>query len=182
MCCHHATDIEVLGVLDEVLQWQGSGQKSAIPKSNRMWAWWLKYLGRKFRGALIPRAYQVAQLLKDPPAVQKTLVWFLGWEDPLEKDRLPIPVFLGFPNGSDGKESSCNAGDLSLIRGLDRSPGGGHGSPLQNSCLENPHEQRNLAGAVAHGLAKNRIWLSDATHRHIDPKQPSPKPCQKIGY
>ena len=37
---------------------------------------------------------------------------FLGWEDPLEKGRLPTPVFLGFPRGSAGKESACNAGDL----------------------------------------------------------------------
>ena len=44
-----------------------------------------------------------------------------------------------FPGGSDGKESACNAGDLSLIPGFGRSPGGGHGNPLQYSCLENPH-------------------------------------------
>ena len=42
-----------------------------------------------------------------------------------------------FPGGSDGKESVCNAGDLGLIPGLGRSPGGGHGNPLQYSCLEN---------------------------------------------
>ena len=48
-----------------------------------------------------------------------------------------IPVFLRFPGGSDGKESTCNAGDLDLIPGLERSPGGGHDNPLQYSCLEN---------------------------------------------
>ena len=48
--------------------------------------------------------------------------------------------------GSDGKESACNAGDLGLIPGLGRSPGGGHGNPIQYSCLENPHGQRNLGG------------------------------------
>ena len=47
------------------------------------------------------------------------------------------------PGGSDGKESACNAGDLGLIPGLGRSPGGGHGNPLQYSCLENPHGQRS---------------------------------------
>ena len=52
----------------------------------------------------------------------------------------------GFPGGSDGKESACNAGDLGLITGLGTSPGGGHGNPLQYSCLENPHGQRSLAG------------------------------------
>ena len=45
---------------------------------------------------------------------------------------------LGFPSGSDGKESACNVGDLVLISGLVRSPGEGNGSPLQHSCLENP--------------------------------------------
>ena len=52
----------------------------------------------------------------------------------------------GFPGGSDGKESTCNEGDLGLIPGFGRSPGGGHGNPLQDSCLENPHGQRSLAG------------------------------------
>ena len=46
-----------------------------------------------------------------------------------------------------GKESICNMGDLGLIPVLGRSPGlGGHGNPLQYSCLENPHGQRSLAG------------------------------------
>ena len=53
---------------------------------------------------------------------------------------------MGFPGGTDGKESTCNAGDLSSIPGLGRSPGGEHGNPLLYSCLENPHEQRSLAG------------------------------------
>ena len=44
--------------------------------------------------------------------MQETPVRFLGWEDPLEKGRLPTPVFLGFLCGSAGKESACNAGDL----------------------------------------------------------------------
>ena len=45
---------------------------------------------------------------------------------------------LDFPGGSNSKESACNVGDLGLIPGLGRSPGGEHGSPLQYSCLENP--------------------------------------------
>ena len=44
-----------------------------------------------------------------------------------------------FPVGSDAKESACNAGDLGLIPGLGRLPGGRHGNPLQYSCLENSH-------------------------------------------
>ena len=59
---------------------------------------------------------------------------------------LSTPVFLGFPGGSDGQEPTCNAGDLDLIPGLGRSPGRGHGNPLQYSFLQNPHGQRSLAG------------------------------------
>ena len=44
---------------------------------------------------------------------------------------------VGFPDGSDGEESACNAGDMDLIPELGRSPGEGSGYPLQYSCLEN---------------------------------------------
>ena len=47
-------------------------------------------------------------------------------------------------DGSIGKESTCNVGDLSSIPELGRSPGGGRGNPLQCSCLGNPHGQRSL--------------------------------------
>ena len=53
---------------------------------------------------------------------------------------------MGFPGGSDGKESMCSVGDWGSIPGLGRSPGGGHGNPLWYSCLENPHEQKSLVG------------------------------------
>ena len=53
----------------------------------------------------------MAQLVKIPPAIRETPVQFLGQEDLLE-ERLPTPVFLGFPSGSDSKESTCTAGDL----------------------------------------------------------------------
>ena len=46
------------------------------------------------------------------------------------------------------KESACNVGDLGLIPGLGRFPGGGHGNPLQYSGLENPHEQRLVASSA----------------------------------
>ena len=79
------------------------------------------------------RASLTAQLVKNPSAMQETPVWFLGREDLLERDRLPTPVFLGFPCGSAGKESTCNAGDPSSIPGSGRSPGEGKGYPLQYS-------------------------------------------------
>ena len=78
--------------------------------------------------------------------MQEIPVRFLGWEDLLEKDRLPTPVFLGFPCGSAGKESTCNVGHLGLIPGLGRSPGVGNGNSLQYSSLEN---------YIVHGVAKS---------------------------
>ena len=77
---------------------------------------------------------------------------------------------MGFPGGSDGKESACNAGDLGLIPGLGRSPGGGHGNPLQYSSLENSHGQSSPVGyspwitSVGHDLVTKPLspgwsWL-----------------------
>ena len=47
-------------------------------------------------------------------------------------------INIGFPGTLDGKESACSAGDMGLIPGSGRSPGGGYGNPLQYSWLENP--------------------------------------------
>ena len=55
----------------------------------------------------------------------------------LTEDRLPPPVFLGFPCGLAGKESACNVGDPSSIPRLGRSPGEGKAYTLQYSGLEN---------------------------------------------
>ena len=68
----------------------------------------------------------------------------------------------GFPGGSDGKDSACNAGDLGLIPGLGRSPGEGHGNPLQYSCLENPMDG-GAWWATVHRVAKSQTRLSDFT-------------------
>ena len=78
-----------------------------------------------------------------------------------------LDLILGFPSGSKSKESACNVGDLDLIPGLGRSPGGGHGNPLQYSCLEKPHGQRNLAGysPSGHKESDTTEWLSTAQHR-----------------
>ena len=51
----------------------------------------------------------VAQLVKKPPAMQETQVQSLGWEDPLETGN-PVQCSWGFPGGSQGEESACNAG------------------------------------------------------------------------
>ena len=67
---------------------------------------------------------------------------------------------MGFPGGSDGKESACNAGDPDSIPELGRSPGEGKGYPPQYSCLENPID-RGAWQATVHGVAKSQTRLSD---------------------
>ena len=65
------------------------------------------------------------------------------------------------PRWLSGKESACNAGatgDLGSIPGSGRSPGEGHGNPLQYSCLENPVD-RGAQWAIVHGVAKSRTRL-----------------------
>ena len=74
---------------------------------------------------------------------------------------------MGFPSGSVGKEYTCNEGDLGSISELGRSPGGGHGNPLQYSCLENPHGQRSLVNHSLWGLKELDMTeqLSAAQHK-----------------
>ena len=59
--------------------------------------------------------------------------------------------WLGFPGGSEGKESACNTGDPGSIPGSGRSPREGNGNPLQYSCLEKLHRQRSLVGYSPQG-------------------------------
>ena len=65
------------------------------------------------------------------------------------------PLTGGFPGGSDGKESACNAGDSGLIPGLGRSLGEGNDYPLQYSCLENSMDREAWRGIV-HGVARSQ--------------------------
>ena len=67
---------------------------------------------------------------------------------------------LGFPGGSDGKESTYNAGDLGSIPGLGRSPRGEHGNPFQYSCLENSMD-RGAWQATVHVVTKSQTQLSN---------------------
>ena len=61
---------------------------------------------------------------------------------------------MGFPGGSEGKETACNAGDLGLIPGLGRYLGGRHHNPLWYSSLENPMD-RGAWQAIVHGVTKS---------------------------
>ena len=66
----------------------------------------------------------------------------------------------GFPGDWDSKESAYNVGDLGVIPGSGRSPGGGYGKPLQYSCLENPMD-RGAWRATVDGVTKSWTKLSD---------------------
>ena len=71
-----------------------------------------------------------------------------------------------FSDGSEGKESTCSVEYLGSVPGLGRSPGGGHGNPLQYSCLENRHGQRSLAGCSPWGCKKSDMTERLNTHKH----------------
>ena len=87
--------------------------------------------------------------------MQETLVQFLVRKICWRRDKLPTPVFLGFPGGSAGKEPACNVGDLGSIPGLGRSPEDGNGYPFQYSGLE------NSMNSIVHWVAKSWTPLSD---------------------
>ena len=70
---------------------------------------------------------------------------------------------LGFPGGSEGKASACDAKDPGSIPALGRSPGEGNDTPLQYSCLENPMDG-GACWAAVHGITKSRTRLSDFTY------------------
>ena len=105
-----------------------------------------------------PALTLIAQLVKNPPAMQESTVRYLGWEIPWRRDRLPTLVFLGFPCVSAGRESACNVGVLGLIPGLGRSPGEGKGDLF--TCIPSSI----LAWRIPwtdHGVTKSLTQLGD---------------------
>ena len=78
--------------------------------------------------------------------------------------KLPNMYGSGFPGGSDTKESTCNVRDLGLIPALGKLPRGGHGNPLQYSCLENPHGPRSLVGYSPWGHKESNTTEQISTH------------------
>ena len=120
-----------------------AGDPSSIPGSGRSPGEEISYPFQYSWASL------VAQLVKNLPAMWET--WFDLWVGKISyrREQLPTPVFVGFPGGSAGKESTCNAGDPGSIPGLQRFPGEGNGYPLQYSGLENSMD------SVVHGVAKS---------------------------
>ena len=108
--------------------------------------------------------------------IGQNLLWS-AWFLPIFKTGLSFSYWFGVlytSSGSDGKESACNVGDLGLIPGLGRSPGGGHGNPLQYSCLEKPHGQKGLVGCSPWGCKEldTTEQLSARAHTHPSKYKP----------
>ena len=121
----------------------------------RDWTWVSCIVGRRFTiWATRDVLYHVEDL---EICLQCRRLWFNSWVRKIywRRDRLPTPVFLRFPCGSPGKESTFNVGDLGSIPGVERSPGEGKGYPLQYSGLENSMD------CIGHGVTKSWTWLSD---------------------
>ena len=102
--------------------------------------------------------YKIVNIV--PFAVQLALVIYLFYRQ------------QGIAGGSDSKESACNVGDLGSISGLERSPGSGHGHPLQYSCLENPYGflRRSLAGYSPWGSQRFRHDWSTKYSVYVNPQ------------
>ena len=101
-------------------------------------------------------------MVKTLPAMQETWAWSLRWEDPLEEGMAShSSILLGFPGGSDGKESACNAGDLGSISGLGRSPEGGDTNHSSIVAWRIPRDCSPL-GSFVHGILQARIleWVA----------------------
>ena len=82
------------------------------------------------------------------------------WKIPWRRDRLPTPVFMGFPGGSDVEESASNTGDLGSIPGLGRSSEGGTVTHSSIHAWRIPMD-RGAWWATVHGVTKSWTWLSD---------------------
>ena len=122
-------------------------QRSKDQRSKKIKAWW---------AAIYGVTQSRTRLKRLSSSSSSSLIRSVG-SNP--KIRLYI-CYMGFPGGSEGKESACNAGDLGSIPGLGRSPGGGHCNPLQYSCLENPMD-RGAWQAIVPGVTKSWTRLHD---------------------
>ena len=94
--------------------------------------------------------------------------WFPCREVPLEKGYATQSSILGLPWWLDGNEPTCSVAHLSSIPVLGSSPGGGHGNPLQDSCLENSHGERSLVchSSRGHQESDTTEWPS-TTHPEV---------------
>ena len=114
----------------------------------------------------------VAQSVKNPPAVQETQVWYLSWEDPLEKETKPLQ-YSCLENSMDREAWQGTVHETARVRHdlvtkPPPLPGGGNGKPLQYSCLENSKDRGDWQATV-HGVTRSQTWLRDWAHMHVIP-------------
>ena len=124
----------------------------------------------------------VAQLVKNLPAMQETLVQFLGREDSLEKGTATHSSILGLPWWLRWQRIHLQWGRPKFDPWVGRSPGGGHGYPLQYSCLENPHGQRSLQSMGSDTAERLSTHHSNTTYPTVHSQEPQmlslPPPSQ----
>ena len=149
--CYYFVLLYVLRLISGISPWK-------TPQSQGWMRWEKTGSGNEWSLTLPLPHPSIAQLVNNPLSRRPRFNSRVGkthW-----RDRLPTPVFLGFPGSSAGKESAYNVGDLGSIPGLGRSPGEGKGYPLQYSGLENSMD------CIVHGVAKSQIRLSDFHSLH----------------
>ena len=150
---------------------EGNGnplQCSCLENPRDRGAWWAAVYGvaqsrtrlKRLSCSMYSWASLVAQLVRI--CLQCRRPRFNPWvgKMPWRRDRLSSPVFLGFPGGSDGKESAHNARYLGSSPGLGRVPGRGHGSPPSVLAWRNSMD-RGAWWATIHGVPKSQTLLSD---------------------
>ena len=101
------------------------------------------------------RPQQLSWLKKKKFHLQFRRPWFDSWVGKIPREGIGYPLQYSWAS-----LVALIMGDLGFIPGWEDSPGGGHGNPLQYSCLENPHGQRS-PGATVHGVTKSWTQLSD---------------------
>ena len=106
-------------------------------------------------------------------SLEPELLYCLVYFTTLFTNQMQLSIkWLGFPGSSAHKESTCNAGvtgvsgDVGSNPGLERSPGGERGNPLEYSCLENPMD-REAWQAIVHRVAKSWTWLKQLSMHAI---------------
>ena len=97
----------------------------------------LQYFGHVMQRAdSLERTLILGKIQGKRRSQQQKIRWLESISNSMDMNLRKLREIWGFPGGSDGKESACNAGDPGLIPGSGRSPGEGNDSPLQYSCLE----------------------------------------------
>ena len=139
---------------------------SGLSKQGIFWLRWLKAEGRAGQPWFHERAPHSVLALSLSSALLASVL------APYSSNKLAYNMHKGFPGGSDGKESTCDARDLGSIPGLGRSPGEGKGYPLQYSGLENTMD------CIVCGVTKSRTRLSDF-HFHYNMLKPREREKKK---